>query len=298
MRSTLHAPISPLLALVACLGFACTLGSDTIIGPDGTEEEVPSGSPQLSINITVMDFGDVSYGQSYSESLHVENVGGDDLVLSAITATDPFSANYASDVTVTPGGSTTLVVRYQPVEYAEHEGSFSLSWNADEDDTAVDAGYWEIPLYGSVITDEDGDGHDSLDAGGDDCDDADDGTYPGAAETWYDGTDQDCLEDDDYDQDGDGYQVSAYQPEWSSGGGDCNDANAEVYPGAPDYWYDNLDSNCDESDDWDQDGDGYRTTLGDEGTDCDDENSAVNPGAEEDDTNGIDDDCDGRVDET
>ena len=36
---------------------------------------------------------------------------------------------------------------------------------------------------------------------GDDCDDADETVYPGATETWYDGVDQDCAEDDDYDAD-------------------------------------------------------------------------------------------------
>ena len=51
-----------------------------------------------------------------------------------------------------------------------------------------------------VISDEDGDGHDAIPAGGDDCDDSDPDTYPGAPEEWYDGIDEDCAGDDDYDQ--------------------------------------------------------------------------------------------------
>ncbi|MFH1466694.1 MAG: MopE-related protein [Pseudomonadota bacterium] len=278
------------LALAGC--------TEPILTDPDHHDDVVTGPPLLSIGVTVVDFGDVSYGQAYSEQIHAENVGGEDLVMSNITATAPFTASYTTDVTITPGGSTTLVVRYQPAEYAAHEGTFSLDWNVSDDDTAVDAGHWSIPLYGVVVTDEDGDGHDCEGAGGDDCDDGDDRTYPNATETWYDGNDQDCMGDDDYDQDGDGFQVAAYNPSTTGGGGDCNDANAEIYPGAPDVWYDNVDSNCDDRDDWDQDNDGYKTTLGDHGSDCDDTDGSISPGAEEDPSNGIDDDCDGRVDES
>ena len=38
----------------------------------------------------------------------------------------------------------------------------------------------------------------------DDCDDADATVFPGATDTWYDGVDQDCAGDNDYDFDGDG----------------------------------------------------------------------------------------------
>jgi hypothetical protein len=294
-----HAPRS--IAALLALALAGCFNNDTIdwddknIGPSGSSEPAI-----LAVGVTVIDFGEVTYGQSYTEQLHVENVGGDELVLSGITATSPFSANYASDVTITPGGSTTLVVRYQPTEYAAHEGSFSFTWNSppEEGDTGYVDLLHEIPLYGTVLADVDGDGHDCEAAGGDDCDDEDDSTYPGATEQWYDGQDQDCQGDDDYDQDGDGYQVTYKNEDWADMGGDCNDANPDVYPGAPDIWYDNVDSNCDGRDDWDQDNDGYRTTLGDRGNDCDDTNASISPGAEEDPTNGIDDDCDGRVDES
>ena len=53
-----------------------------------------------------------------------------------------------------------------------------------------------------------------------DCDDTDAAVYPGATETWYDGTDADCAGDDDYDQDGDGESPYAY------GGTDCDDTDA------------------------------------------------------------------------
>ena len=292
------------LALLLTVGLAACNPQDQIKWDDGGDNNSgPNGPAILSVAISLIDFGNVIYGQSYSEQLHVENVGGDDLTLTGIEASSPFSANYATDITVTAGGSTTLVVRYQPTEYATHDGTFSFSHNGSAggdgtEDTAESFTLYELPLYGAVISDEDGDGHDCEGAGGDDCDDTDDHTYPGAAEEWYDGDDQDCMGDDDYDQDGDGFQISYWNSNTSEGGGDCNDANPEVYPGAPDEWYDNVDSNCDGRDDWDQDNDGYKTTLGDRGNDCDDTNSAISPGAEEDATNGIDDDCDGRIDET
>ena len=44
-------------------------------------------------------------------------------------------------------------------------------------------------------TDADGDGHDALSAGGDDCDDADASVYPGASDAWYDGVDSNCEGD-------------------------------------------------------------------------------------------------------
>ena len=111
-----------------------------------------------------------------------------------------------------------------------------------------------------------------------DCVDTDAGTHPDAADAWYDGTDSNCLGDDDFDQDGDGYALAD----------DCDDTVATTYPSAPDAWYDGVDSDCAGNDDFDQDFDGYDTT-----DDCDDTNATVNPAAAEDCATASDDDCDG-----
>jgi hypothetical protein len=72
--------------------------------------------------------------------------------------------------------------------------------------------------------------------------------HPSATDTWYDGTDQDCAGNDDFDQDGDGFASYA----------ECDDTNAAVYPNPdiPEVWYNGADENCD-GNDGDQDGDGF-----------------------------------------
>ena len=53
--------------------------------------------------------------------------------------------------------------------------------------------------------------------------------------------DADCAGDDDYDQDGDG------DPHEDYGGTDCDDTDADTYPGALEDWFDGVDSDCDGS---------------------------------------------------
>ena len=95
---------------------------------------------------------------------------------------------------------------------------------------------------------------------------------------------------DDYsvdDVDGDGYDVAQ---------GDCDDADAGIYPGALEH-DDGVDEDCDGDADnsteaWDDDGDGYSEEDGD----CNDTDPAIGPEAVEV-ANFTDDDCDGVIDE-
>lgn len=59
---------------------------------------------------------------------------------------------------------------------------------------------------------------------------------------------------------------------------DCNDDDDDIYPGASEIWYDGIDSDCDGSNDYDYDQDGYNAAdYG--GDDCDDTSAKTHPGA-------------------
>jgi hypothetical protein len=147
-----------------------------------------------------------------------------------------------------------------------------------------------------------------------------------------DGVDNDCdgtVDDDaidavpvyaDADADGYGDEVDAYGCEGSgvTTGGDCDDADATVFPGAEEQC-DGVDQDCDGTVDedaadagtWyaDADGDGYgdATATTDacdapdgyvaDGTDCDDTRVEINPSMSEI-CNDVDDDCSGVVDDS
>jgi hypothetical protein len=76
-------------------------------------------------------------------------------------------------------------------------------------------------------------------ADGGDCAPADNQTYPGAEETWYDGHDQDCDSWSDYDADMDGYDSAEHD------GTDCDDDDPLVNPGAEEACGDGIDNDCD-----------------------------------------------------
>ena len=158
--------------------------------------------------------------------------------------------------------------------------------------------------------DEDGDGFTVADG---DCNDGDDGVYPGASEVPYDGVDQDCDGADLEDVDSDGF-IST-----DAGGDDCNDGDPTIHPGAMEVC-DGVDNDCDGGVDVgaadeetyyrDADQDGYGDPEDvfsacsvpegyvSDGSDCDDTDSAINPGAEEVcDEADRDEDCDGTADD-
>jgi cysteine-rich repeat protein len=89
------------------------------------------------------------------------------------------------------------------------------------------------------------------------------------------------------DADGDGHLGG---PE----GDDCNDDDAEVFPGAPDPESDCIDQDCDGAGerDEDSDGDGF-SSVACGGSDCDDADSEISPSALDDVGDGVDENCDG-----
>ncbi len=86
--------------------------------------------------------------------------------------------------------------------------------------------------------------------------------------------------------------VTDFDQDGSPADQDCDDANADVYPGNSETPYNGLDDDCDDSTpDDDLDGDGH--PLAD---DCDDNDPTVNPDAVEA-CNGVDDDCNDAIDD-
>ena len=158
------------------------------------------------------------------------------------------------------------------------------------------------------VTDEDGDGVTS----DFDCDDAD--SAVGGPTSYLLDVDQDGFGDDSTLTEG------CAPAEAVTVGGDCDDAQATVYPGAAEAC-DGLDNDCDglfdgdDADntgavDWyrDEDADGYGVTSDSvrscdaptgyavAGGDCDDSNASTSPGASEV-CDGADNDCDGLTDD-
>ncbi|MCB9674797.1 MAG: putative metal-binding motif-containing protein [Alphaproteobacteria bacterium] len=179
--------------------------------------------------------------------------------------------------------------------------------DCDDDDPTRSPGFAEVfydghdaDCGGDNDYDADGDGRVALgyeaEAAGTalltgDCDDADSAVHPDAEEVWYDGLDANCDGANDFDRDGDGYTAPGGVPGGAAPlGGDCDDADPSVNPGATEVWYDGVDQDCDGSDD-DRDGDGYPAS-----TDCDDTEPAVHPGATDVPYDGVDSDCDGAHD--
>ena len=188
--------------------------------------------------------------------------------------------------------------------------------------------------------DQDGDGWDVTT----DCDDTDPDRYPDSdatPEVYYNGVDDNCdLTDGDGDADGDGFWHDNYEIVVLENGfgpmeipagaeGDCWDAEddserpsemspingaaelqpGEVYPGAPDDFYDAVDADCagidadgdGAEDDFDADNDTYVSSTvanrdGETGDDCDDADATINPGELETWYDGLDADCAGDDD--
>lgn len=205
----------------------------------------------------------------------------------------------------TPSGGSLVAIRcYNVTGVVEHElllvGPLDPTLDADSD------GFPE--LHEMTCFDPNGDGFQPCrfscpEGVGADCNDTDATIYPGAPDMYCgDGVDQDCDGVDLCgDADGDGYDKCAAGTDDPSC--DCNDADENIYPGAPEMCGDGVDQSCDGMDDLcDRDGDGFPADRETGGTpDCDDTNPMVNPGASEvctpDGGTSRDEDCDGLLDE-
>ncbi len=201
------------------------------------------------------------------------------------------------------------------VAYADADSDGYLACQeCDDSDNDVNPGVTETwydgedaDCSGGSDFDADGDGYESANFGGDDCDDLTASTNPDAYDA-CDDIDNDCsgtIDDDEtyvwyLDQDGDGYGDAAWDVErcdapddYVSNALDCDDENAEVSPISAEVC-DGIDNDCDGTilaDEVDSDADGVFACE-----DCDDTDENVYPGAMELCGDGIDNDCDSSND--
>ncbi|MBM3447754.1 MAG: T9SS type A sorting domain-containing protein [Bacteroidetes bacterium] len=251
---------------------------------------------------------------------------------------DGFGAGTAASFCANPGAS------YATTNTDCNNGNANIYPGANEICNGVDDdcdGSTDEGVLNTYYADADGDGYGNsgntqtacsqptgyVTIGGD-CFDGSAAINPGATEICNniddncDGTIDNAFVNYYADSDGDGFgggnavsiQSCTTPAGYTTSATDCNNANANVYPGAIEIC-NGIDDDCDSNIDegvlmtyyLDSDGDGFGGTTSTTGcsapngyvsssTDCNDTNSAVNPGATEV-CNSIDDDCDGTTDE-
>lgn len=284
--------IAPALLLLtsACVEAPATTkeGDDTSATTSGEGEgEAADDCPLLTLSSLSLSMSGSAAGATNTGVITITNdcSGSFPLVVTpslAASSSETFSVP-TDRLTIPPGVAYELVVSFEPPDFETYAATVVLSSNDTVNPTV------EVPVWGQAVADADGDGFDSYAAGGEDCDDSDNHSYPGATEIWYDGQDEDCSGDSDYDKDGDGWESAEY------GGEDCEDADEDIFPGASDTWYDGVDSDCAGNSDYDKDGDGQDAEAF-RGPDCDDTDPDIYRGADETPYDGVDGDCDGLSD--
>jgi len=206
---------------------------------------------------------------------------GDDDPLAVVVVTSPVGDGpwtYAYAWTRNDEAQADLTADTVPADRTELGDTWSVAVvPTDADGNAGDEAVATVTLA-EPIPDNDQDGfHEE-----EDCDDNDPDVNPNAVER-CNGVDDDCNEvvddgttGDFRDDDNDGFDNCSDDGVPGGEGTDCNDANADVYPDAPEICDGTRDNSCDGVDDGDEvddDGDLVTECTGD----CDDEDPAVNP---------------------
>jgi len=270
-------------------------GGDANVGDQSVNYYGDEGLCQVTASVDSLFFAEIEPGLSQTLPVSFQNYctadGAPTLTLVVSTTGASEFSTSTSSLELTPGSTRVVLVTFAPAVEGNFVGTLLLdSAELDREIGLLGSAAYPEDTGGYSCWDSDGDGHDDVDCGGDDCDDGDASVFPGAPDVSYNGIDEDCSGMDNLDADGDGYDSSDY------GGSDCNDADPAINPGATEIPDNGIDEDCDGSDSvstvTDVDGDGHDdTTFG--GDDCDDSDATVHPGAAEIPYDGVDQDCDG-----
>src|SRR6185295_10687469 len=103
-----------------------------------------AGQPNINLNATNFDFGNVVVGTTSSRSLVISNVGTSPLTGTLAASGAPFSVSSAT-FSVAPGGQQTVSVRFSPASKNDFNGT--LTMNSSD----PDAGRLLLNLKGSGI---------------------------------------------------------------------------------------------------------------------------------------------------
>ena len=199
-----------------------------------TDPVVEDPCPVLAVDREDLQWTDVYHGTVAEQQITATNRCDGEVALSVtfgVSGNEVFSIEM-NDAALQPNESAVLAVRFAPIDPGEYFGTLTIRGS----DTTV----LEIPIQAesTLNPDWDGDGFESVDVGGADCDDTDPLSFPGASDACYDGIDRNCDNANENDCDQDGFEADF------TGGDDCDDANAAVNPGAKETRNGN-DDDCD-----------------------------------------------------
>ncbi len=281
-----------------CHGSA-DLGVTAVLSASSTSV-APGDVVDITLTLTSSDVAHVAGGLSVDATQGVFTAGtGTKVLRGDITHTTPRSFT---------GGSTSWTFQWTAPAVDGVRTLFAAGNAVNLDGRATNEDGWDLAMPLNITVDDpcddaDRDGFDTCEG---DCDDGNAAVFPGAPER-CNGVDDDCDEAPDdaaidapswfFDGDGDGVgggtttRACALPADHAAEGGDCDDDDGVVFPGAVEVWYDDLDQDCSGGSDFDQDGDGV---LVDD--DCDDTDATVQPGAVDAFYDGVDADCAGNDD--
>ena len=217
-----------ILGLVTVLALA-GCGKGVLIIGDDSGTTPADGCPVATISSNPLDFAGAVVGTPVVQIVTVTNTctGEAALDLTGTTITgDPAFALTLSSTSLAPGASADLTVSFAAPDYAAHGGALAIHTN---DPASPET---DVSLTAQALADADGDGHSSVAAGGDDCDDANASTYPGAPEL-LDVQDNDCdgTADEDFINRGDVF-VSELMPD-PNGASDTTGEWFELHNASP-----------------------------------------------------------------